>query len=269
MHLYNLTLSRPSAISVSLRHDCSPPGLLPPPGALVGQGTRRRWCMAARSHRPAAQPRAASGPAPAPPRRHFPPYTLFHAPQCAIYGNFSAPKVHEIVAARGKVLELLRPDDAGKVQVIHSTEVFGIIRSLAPFRCVRPAAAPGACAAACGLPVPCLQGPSSGASSSRGCASTPKRHARQPPQQQGRTCRPRGPARLLAWLQVPGRAAGLRHLRVGLWAHRDPAVQQGKELLHPHPHRDVWQVGVQVRGPAWVGRARCWCCGTVHGQVGL
>ncbi|EFN57738.1 hypothetical protein CHLNCDRAFT_56079 [Chlorella variabilis] len=53
---------------------------------------------------------------------------------CAIYGNFSAPKVHEIVAARGKVLELLRPDDAGKVQVIHSTEVFGIIRSLAPFR---------------------------------------------------------------------------------------------------------------------------------------
>jgi splicing factor 3B subunit 3 len=53
---------------------------------------------------------------------------------CAIYGNFSAPKVHEIVVARGKVLELLRPDDAGRVQVVHSTEVFGVIRSLAPFR---------------------------------------------------------------------------------------------------------------------------------------
>ena len=56
--------------------------------------------------------------------------------QCAIYGNFSAPKVHEIVAARGTVLELLRPDEAGKVQVVHSTEVFGVIRTLTPFRCV-------------------------------------------------------------------------------------------------------------------------------------
>ena len=55
--------------------------------------------------------------------------------QCAIYGNFSAPKVHEIVAARGTVLELLRPDEAGKVQVVHSTEVFGVIRTLTPFRC--------------------------------------------------------------------------------------------------------------------------------------
>jgi hypothetical protein len=48
--------------------------------------------------------------------------------------------VHEIVVARGKVLELLRPDDAGKVQAIHSTEVFGIIRSLTPFRCAHRAA---------------------------------------------------------------------------------------------------------------------------------
>jgi hypothetical protein len=51
-----------------------------------------------------------------------------------VYGNFSAPKVQEIIVSRGKVLELLRPDEQGKVQVIHSTEVFGIIRSLAPFR---------------------------------------------------------------------------------------------------------------------------------------
>ena len=57
-------------------------------------------------------------------------------PQDAIYGNFSAAKVQEIVVSRGRVLELLRPDETGKVQVIHSTDVFGIIRSLAPFRCL-------------------------------------------------------------------------------------------------------------------------------------
>ena len=36
--------------------------------------------------------------------------------------------------SRGKILELLRPDDAGKVQTIYTTEVFGCIRCLAPFR---------------------------------------------------------------------------------------------------------------------------------------
>ncbi|KAK9916752.1 hypothetical protein WJX75_006568 [Coccomyxa subellipsoidea] len=54
--------------------------------------------------------------------------------QCAVYGNFSAPKAQEIVVSRGKTLELLRPDDTGKVQTIFSTELFGCIRSLAPFR---------------------------------------------------------------------------------------------------------------------------------------
>ena len=54
--------------------------------------------------------------------------------QHAIYGNFSAPKVQEIVVARGEVLELLRPDDNGRVQTVHSTHVFGIIRSLQAFR---------------------------------------------------------------------------------------------------------------------------------------
>ena len=53
---------------------------------------------------------------------------------CAIYGNFTAPKAQEIVVARGHVLELLRPDDNGKIQSILSLESFGIIRSLAPFR---------------------------------------------------------------------------------------------------------------------------------------
>jgi len=55
----------------------------------------------------------------------------------AIFGNFSAPKAQEIVVARGKILELLRPDDeTGKIQSIVSTEVFGIIRTIAPFRLV-------------------------------------------------------------------------------------------------------------------------------------
>jgi splicing factor 3B subunit 3 len=54
--------------------------------------------------------------------------------QCAVYGNFSAPKAQEIVVSRNKVLELLRPDESGKMQTIVSTEVFGVIRSLAAFR---------------------------------------------------------------------------------------------------------------------------------------
>jgi splicing factor 3B subunit 3 len=54
----------------------------------------------------------------------------------AVYGNFSAPKAQEVLVARGKVLELLRPDEAGKVQCILSTEVFGLIRGIAPFRLI-------------------------------------------------------------------------------------------------------------------------------------
>ena len=54
--------------------------------------------------------------------------------KCAVYGNFSAPKAQEIVVSRNKVLELLRPDESGKMQTIVSTEVFGVIRSLAAFR---------------------------------------------------------------------------------------------------------------------------------------
>lgn len=52
----------------------------------------------------------------------------------AVFGNFSAPKQQELIVARGKILELMRPDDNGKVQTIHSSEVFGIIRSIATFR---------------------------------------------------------------------------------------------------------------------------------------
>lgn len=53
---------------------------------------------------------------------------------CAINGNFSGGKAQEIAVARGKILDLLRPDENGKIQTIHSVEVFGAIRSLAQFR---------------------------------------------------------------------------------------------------------------------------------------
>ena len=36
----------------------------------------------------------------------------------AVTGSFSAPKQQELVVARGDVLELLRPDESGKVQTI-------------------------------------------------------------------------------------------------------------------------------------------------------
>ena len=51
-----------------------------------------------------------------------------------MYGNFSAPKAQEIIVSRGNVLELLRPDDSGRLQTVFSTDVFGCIRALAPFR---------------------------------------------------------------------------------------------------------------------------------------
>uniref|UniRef100_A0A7I4DMV7 Cleavage/polyadenylation specificity factor A subunit N-terminal domain-containing protein n=1 Tax=Physcomitrium patens TaxID=3218 RepID=A0A7I4DMV7_PHYPA len=53
---------------------------------------------------------------------------------CATYGNFTGGKTQEIVVARGKVLDLLRPDDNGKLQTMLSVEIFGAIRSLTQFR---------------------------------------------------------------------------------------------------------------------------------------
>ncbi|URE12489.1 Splicing factor 3B subunit [Musa troglodytarum] len=53
---------------------------------------------------------------------------------CVTNGNFVGGKTQEIVVARGKTLDLLRPDEAGKLQTLLSVEVFGAIRSLAQFR---------------------------------------------------------------------------------------------------------------------------------------
>ncbi|XP_069113923.1 splicing factor 3B subunit 3 [Argopecten irradians] len=53
----------------------------------------------------------------------------------AIHGNFSGSKLQEVVVSRGKMLELLRHDpNTGKIYPILSVEVFGMIRSLMPFR---------------------------------------------------------------------------------------------------------------------------------------
>lgn len=54
--------------------------------------------------------------------------------QCAAYGNFSGAKAQELLVSRGKVLELLRPNESGKLQTVLTHEVFGCIRSLAVFR---------------------------------------------------------------------------------------------------------------------------------------
>ena len=52
----------------------------------------------------------------------------------AIYGCFSAPKKHEFVVAKGNVIELLRPDETGKVISICTSYVFSTVRSLLQLR---------------------------------------------------------------------------------------------------------------------------------------
>lgn len=53
----------------------------------------------------------------------------------AIHGSFSGSKQQEIIVSRGKILEILRPDpNTGKVYPLLTTEVFGVVRALMPFR---------------------------------------------------------------------------------------------------------------------------------------
>jgi splicing factor 3B subunit 3 len=53
----------------------------------------------------------------------------------AVHGNFSGTKLQEILVARGKSLELLRPDpNTGKVHTLLTVEVFGMVRSIMSFR---------------------------------------------------------------------------------------------------------------------------------------
>jgi len=52
-----------------------------------------------------------------------------------ISGNFSAPKAKEVIVVRGKILELLRIEsEVGRLVSVFSIDVFGIIRSICPFR---------------------------------------------------------------------------------------------------------------------------------------
>jgi splicing factor 3B subunit 3 len=69
---------------------------------------------------------------------HFYSLTLLKASgiNLSVSGNFSGPKSHEIVVARGKALELLRPNEQGRMDSICYQEVFGQIRSMVPFRLV-------------------------------------------------------------------------------------------------------------------------------------
>lgn len=53
----------------------------------------------------------------------------------AIHGNFSSGKAQEIAISRGKILEVFRSNEqTGTLEIVHSTEVFGMIRSLCAFR---------------------------------------------------------------------------------------------------------------------------------------
>ncbi|KAJ8903598.1 hypothetical protein NDN08_004702 [Rhodosorus marinus] len=50
------------------------------------------------------------------------------------YGSFSGPKVHEIALACGSSLEVVRPDENGKLRLVGRSDCFGQLRSLAAFR---------------------------------------------------------------------------------------------------------------------------------------
>jgi splicing factor 3B subunit 3 len=52
----------------------------------------------------------------------------------SVTGSFSEEKLHEIVVARGRILELLRIESDGKPTSVCRVEIFGVIRSLLAFR---------------------------------------------------------------------------------------------------------------------------------------
>jgi splicing factor 3B subunit 3 len=53
----------------------------------------------------------------------------------SVYGSFSGANVHELAIAKGKIIEILRPDPVtGKLHLIYRQEVFGLVRSILPFR---------------------------------------------------------------------------------------------------------------------------------------
>ena len=55
---------------------------------------------------------------------------------CAVFGNFSAPKKQEIVVVKGGYIELLRPDETGRLMSICTTAAFATVRQMKPFRLI-------------------------------------------------------------------------------------------------------------------------------------
>ena len=127
MFLYNLTLSPASGVQVSLQHSvldlqvdrqaCSrvPRQSQHLPAPLTDGCTKAvvsspvlTELFVARHGIPNKQSEAR-------------PLNLF-LPQMAVYGNFSGHKAQEVMISRGSVLELLRPDEAGHMQVATYTD---------------------------------------------------------------------------------------------------------------------------------------------------
>ena len=53
----------------------------------------------------------------------------------SVYGSFTKSNQHELVVAKGKILEMYKVDEeTGKLRLIYRQEVFGLIRSILPFR---------------------------------------------------------------------------------------------------------------------------------------
>ena len=57
--------------------------------------------------------------------------------QHSVKGSFTEADQQEIVFAKGKIIELLRPDEStGSLQLIYRQETFGLIRSINAFRLI-------------------------------------------------------------------------------------------------------------------------------------
>jgi splicing factor 3B subunit 3 len=52
-----------------------------------------------------------------------------------VYGSFSGEQKHELAVAKGKVIEIMQLDsNTNKLHLVYRQEVFGLIRSILPFR---------------------------------------------------------------------------------------------------------------------------------------
>jgi splicing factor 3B subunit 3 len=61
-----------------------------------------------------------------------PPTTI----NCIVTGSFTAPDVSEIVVSHERYLDLVRVDESGIPKTILSSNVFGIVRCMKPFRVI-------------------------------------------------------------------------------------------------------------------------------------